>query len=170
MRVGLLMVLLCLLAACAGGPHRVDHAFGFDAVADSPGVEMLDYRYGRPDVPGSRMPEWVRKGSGVGTGDEAGGFDARTSNPTPYVVATAERAYADFAREADAWLALSRPLSLDGVAVALAGFSRGAASAVAMTRLVNDRGLIHGGHTLIPPGWSVWLPSCCWTPSIPAWR
>lgn len=47
---------------------------------------------------------------------------------------------------------VSRPLSLDGVTVAVAGFSRGAASAVAMTRLVNDRGLIHGGYTLILPG------------------
>jgi hypothetical protein len=32
--------------ACASGPAVVDHAFGFDARVDSPGIEILDYRYG----------------------------------------------------------------------------------------------------------------------------
>jgi len=41
----------CLLGAlvsgaCASGPAVVDHAFGFDARVDSPGIEILDYRYG----------------------------------------------------------------------------------------------------------------------------
>ncbi len=46
-----LLLACCLLGAlvsgaCASGPAVVDHAFGFDARVDSPGIEILDYRYG----------------------------------------------------------------------------------------------------------------------------
>ncbi|WP_144289936.1 hypothetical protein [Ideonella sp. A 288] len=34
------------MPGCALGPRMVDHAFGFDALADSPQVEILHYRYG----------------------------------------------------------------------------------------------------------------------------
>jgi pimeloyl-ACP methyl ester carboxylesterase len=89
---------------------------------------------------------------GVGTGGEAGGFDARSSVPTPYIAATAEKAYGDFAREAEAWLAVPRPPLREDLTVVLTGFSRGAATAVAFARLLNDRGLVSGGRLLIPPG------------------
>ena len=47
-RLLLACCLLCALVsgACASGPAVVDHAFGFDARVDSPGIEILDYRYG----------------------------------------------------------------------------------------------------------------------------
>lgn len=90
--------------------------------------------------------------AGVGTGGERGDFDARSSNPTPYIAATAEAAYEVFAGYADTWLAGPHPSLLDDVTVALTGFSRGAATAVAFARLVNDRGLVFAGRTLIPPG------------------
>ena len=35
-----------MLSACATGPKLVNHAFGFDAGVDSPGHEVLAYRYG----------------------------------------------------------------------------------------------------------------------------
>lgn len=35
-----------LLAACAAGPAMVDHAFSFSAGTESPGYEVLAYRYG----------------------------------------------------------------------------------------------------------------------------
>jgi hypothetical protein len=37
------------LSACAAGPKVVDHAFGFDARVDSPGIEVLAFRYGNGD-------------------------------------------------------------------------------------------------------------------------
>jgi len=90
--------------------------------------------------------------AGVGTGDERGGFDARTSNPTVYIVATAEAAYKVFAREASAWMDQTKPDLFVPVTVAVTGFSRGAGTAVEFARLVNDRGLVHDGRMLIPPG------------------
>jgi hypothetical protein len=35
-----------LLAACANTPAVVDHAFSFDVIVDSPGYEVISYRYG----------------------------------------------------------------------------------------------------------------------------
>lgn len=91
--------------------------------------------------------------AGVGSGGERGTFDARSSNPTPYIVATAEQVYQLFALEAGRWLQEGPPTRLlDGVCVALAGFSRGAGAAVQFARLVNDLGLQFDGRTLIPPG------------------
>lgn len=90
--------------------------------------------------------------AGVGCGGELGSFDARSSNPTPYIVATAERAYQVFAREASRWLEEGPSTRLlDGVCVAITGYSRGAGAAVQFARLVNDRGLQFAGKTLMPP-------------------
>jgi len=50
-----------LLGACAAGPQFVDHAFGFNAVADSPDIEILDYRYGDSKQPGASNPEDLRR-------------------------------------------------------------------------------------------------------------
>jgi hypothetical protein len=50
-----------LLGACAAGPQLVDHAFGFNAVADSPDIEILDYRYGDSKQPGAYNPEELRR-------------------------------------------------------------------------------------------------------------
>lgn len=51
-----LLLACCLLGAlfsgvCASGPVVVDHAFGFDALQDSPGVEIVYYRYGNTNGP-----------------------------------------------------------------------------------------------------------------------
>lgn len=45
------------LTACAAGPELVFHTFTFDALADSPGVEILDHRYGDSKFPGASNPE-----------------------------------------------------------------------------------------------------------------
>ena len=52
---------LCISSACATGPQIVDHSFAFDARRDSPGVEVLDYRYGDSDLPGASNPDYIRK-------------------------------------------------------------------------------------------------------------
>jgi hypothetical protein len=88
----------------------------------------------------------------VGTGGEAGGFVARSTTPTPQIAMAADNAYRAFATEAAAWLATPRPQLRDQVTVAATGFSRGAATAVAFARLVNDRGLEFEGRMLVPPG------------------
>jgi hypothetical protein len=41
-----LLGLAAVLTACATGPKLVNHAFGFNARIDSPGHEVLAYRYG----------------------------------------------------------------------------------------------------------------------------
>lgn len=40
-----------VFGACASGPAVVDHAFGFDALQDSPGAEIVYYRYGNASAP-----------------------------------------------------------------------------------------------------------------------
>jgi hypothetical protein len=50
-----------LLAACAAAPSLVDHSFSFDAIWDSPGITILDYRYGSSDFPGAANVEERRK-------------------------------------------------------------------------------------------------------------
>ncbi|BDT69068.1 hypothetical protein os1_32560 [Comamonadaceae bacterium OS-1] len=53
------------LTACAsGGPRVVDHSFQFDAVWDSPEIEILDFKYGDSKLPGLRTPDWVFKTTG----------------------------------------------------------------------------------------------------------
>lgn len=59
-------VLACL-TACASGPRMVDHAFSFDARWDSPGIEVLNYRYGSSNMPGTHIaPELLRTGQPSG--------------------------------------------------------------------------------------------------------
>jgi hypothetical protein len=62
-----------VMAGCASGPALVDHGFGFDAVADSPGIDVLDYRYGSSLAPGARLPESVRKEHGASGGTSTHG-------------------------------------------------------------------------------------------------
>jgi hypothetical protein len=73
----LLAWMALLMAGCASGPARVDHGFGFDAVADSPGIDVLDYRYGTSLAPGARMPESVRKDGGTSGGTRTYGAMVR---------------------------------------------------------------------------------------------
>jgi hypothetical protein len=40
------LVIALLAVACATG-QLIEHGFGFDAIWDSPGIEVLDFRYGR---------------------------------------------------------------------------------------------------------------------------
>lgn len=69
----MLLSLVVALGACASGPKLVDHAFGFDAVADSPNVEVLDYRYGQSNAPGTKMPDWVKSSIGISGGTNTNG-------------------------------------------------------------------------------------------------
>src|SRR5258706_12703345 len=45
---------LLALAGCATGGPLVSHSFSFDAPRDSPGIEILDYRYGASKSPFAR--------------------------------------------------------------------------------------------------------------------
>lgn len=51
-----LLLALTVFSACATGPQLTDHAFEFDARADSKDAEVLDYRYG--DYPMTRTPNY----------------------------------------------------------------------------------------------------------------
>ena len=53
--------LVYLVAACADSTQIVDHTFAFDALTDSPGVQVLDYRYGDSRLPGAANPDYIRK-------------------------------------------------------------------------------------------------------------
>ena len=64
--------------------------------------------------------------AGPGTGDISGGFDARSTNPTPYLTATAKKALTEFAIEAKAWLDADPTRSAGDINAAMTGFSRGA--------------------------------------------
>ena len=90
---------------------------------------------------------------GVGTGGENGGFDARSTNPTPYVRQAAERAYLDFSRDALAWLAADNTRVPRDITTAMTGFSRGAGTAIAFAQILNERGLTKtDGSVVLAPG------------------
>ena len=60
---GMTVVMAHLISACATGPEIVDHTFEFNALRDSPGVQVLDFRYGTTNFPGARNPEYlIREG------------------------------------------------------------------------------------------------------------
>ena len=50
----------CALSACAAGGGLVDHTFAFDALMDSPGITVLDFRYGDGKGPGMSNQEQLR--------------------------------------------------------------------------------------------------------------
>jgi len=56
------------LSACASEPRQVDHAFEFNASSDSPGVEVLNYRYGNSNLPGTRIPPALLREGGISGG------------------------------------------------------------------------------------------------------
>jgi len=59
---GLMMsVFAFALEVCAAGPDVVFHTFKFDALLDSPGIEILDHRYGDSKFPGASNPEDMLK-------------------------------------------------------------------------------------------------------------
>lgn len=69
-----LLILGFSLAACAiTGPRLVDHSFEFNAVWDSPEIEILDYRYGDSKAPGARPPEWALESGKVAQGTGTSG-------------------------------------------------------------------------------------------------
>ena len=49
------------VSACDAEPEVVDHSFGFDALIDSPGIRILDHRYGDSKFPGASNPEHMLK-------------------------------------------------------------------------------------------------------------
>ena len=59
--VGTRLAVVYLLSACASSEEIVDHSFAFDALNDSPGVQVLDYRYGSSKLPGAANPYYLRK-------------------------------------------------------------------------------------------------------------
>jgi hypothetical protein len=66
------LLLSCLVACASSRRSVVYHAFSFDAVHDSPNIEVLKHRYGNSKNPGARsrsfepgFPEEVEGGTGV---------------------------------------------------------------------------------------------------------
>jgi len=55
------LALAIIVASCASEPQIVDHSFGFDALVDSPGIRILDYRYGDSNAAGARNPDFLVK-------------------------------------------------------------------------------------------------------------
>jgi hypothetical protein len=55
-----LVLIATVVAACASR-SLVNHAFSFDAVGESPDVEVIDYRYGDSKQPTARNPEYLLK-------------------------------------------------------------------------------------------------------------
>lgn len=72
-RLFVILAACMALAACATEPALVDHAFSFDATADSIGVEVLNYRYGNSKQPGAHPPEWALKDGMVRQGTNING-------------------------------------------------------------------------------------------------
>jgi hypothetical protein len=56
------------LVGCATGSVLTDHAFEFDAVNDSPDIEILNYQYGNSKQPGARPPDWALETGRIGQG------------------------------------------------------------------------------------------------------
>ena len=68
-----LFMLVSALVGCASGPRLVNHSFGFDAVADSPDIDVLDYQYGHSQTPGTKMPDWAKSSTGKSGGTSTTG-------------------------------------------------------------------------------------------------
>lgn len=51
--------MLCSVSACSGGADYVDHGFEFDAPTDSPGIHILDFKYGDGTGHGTRNPQYL---------------------------------------------------------------------------------------------------------------
>lgn len=61
------------IAACSANQGIVTHAFGFNAIQDSPDIEVLDYRYGNSKQPGARPPAWALRENRVAQGTTTSG-------------------------------------------------------------------------------------------------
>lgn len=53
------LVLALSLVSCATSQELVFHSFGFNAMWDSPEIEVLYYQYGNSKQPTARTPEWT---------------------------------------------------------------------------------------------------------------
>lgn len=90
---------------------------------------------------------------GVGTGGDQGNIVNAGPNPTPAIDAAAEAAYRDFSRTAQTYLKQNPGATPADLGASVTGFSRGCASAVRFSQLVNDRGLVApDGSVIAKPG------------------
>lgn len=55
----IMTMMLVTLTACVTEPRIVQHQFGFDALVDSPDIQVLNYKYGNSKLPSVRPPEWA---------------------------------------------------------------------------------------------------------------
>jgi hypothetical protein len=66
--------LFCIsVAACVTGPALTDHAFSFDTRVDSPGIVVIQYRYGDSQAPGARTTEDALQHGRVSVGTNTNG-------------------------------------------------------------------------------------------------
>ncbi|MDO8652167.1 MAG: hypothetical protein Q7R66_08265 [Undibacterium sp.] len=66
----ILAMMIALMTACASGPEYVSHGFSYDAIRDSPDIEILDYAYGN-EYAMTRAPDWQKEN---GTVKQGGGI------------------------------------------------------------------------------------------------
>ncbi|WP_382175015.1 hypothetical protein [Hydrogenophaga luteola] len=92
---------------------------------------------------------------GVGTGGDQGNIVNAGPNPTPAIDAAAEKAYRDFVKASREYLSTHPSATPADLGASVTGFSRGCASAVRFSQLVNDRGLVAPDGTVIAPPGSV---------------
>ncbi|MBO9648664.1 MAG: DUF2235 domain-containing protein [Variovorax sp.] len=88
---------------------------------------------------------------GVGTGGQAGNLLNAALFPTAAIRAAAEQALSEFAKEAHIYLQNHPTATPADLSVATAGFSRGTASEVVFTRLLEERGLVLADGTQVAP-------------------
>jgi hypothetical protein len=50
---------LFAVSACSGGSDYVDHGFEFDALTDSPGIQILEHKYGNGSFVGTQNPQYL---------------------------------------------------------------------------------------------------------------
>jgi len=68
-----LMAIMWVATACAIQPQVVRHSFEFDALSDSPDVEVLNYRYGNSKLPGVAPADWALARGQIGQGTGVSG-------------------------------------------------------------------------------------------------
>lgn len=59
--IPMLLAVACGLIASACRGETVDHTFEFNAMRDSPGIEILDYRYGESNLPLLKNPDYLAR-------------------------------------------------------------------------------------------------------------
>jgi hypothetical protein len=90
---------------------------------------------------------------GVGTGEINGGTLGAGPFPTEYLNHAAEKAYAEFVKQASNYLDTHKGATYKDISASVIGFSRGVPTGVLFAQMINQRGLVPpDGTQIAPPG------------------